>query len=305
MKSFSVPTIATCIGLLLLVASNPLESRGQSNTSPSAPIPIQDIIQKAGRSSLKGTDQQEPLSGKVSTGEALGISTIQERNERKQQDFKKQQSTQLKPLSDDLPKSTASQPSLQNAPLSLDANDPLQRIGRMLLAAKHSDSHVSANQSRLDDERQARQLLQEMKVIESGSAKVSAGSSGTASISGKKESAPMKQLVALAGEMRKKDAPPSFLDTISGWFKEEAPPSSGSLLEQGFQDSIRQRHHYLAEKMANLGKQKEDEQYQTMNVLNAQLAPKHSTPQKSVSPSPTLSIQTHYRPVVIATGEQR
>lgn len=305
MKSFSVPTIATCIGLLLLAVSNPLESRGQSNTSPSTPIPMQDIIQEAGRSSLKGTDQQEPLSGKVSTGEVLGLSTIQERNEQKQQDFRKQQPTQLEPLSEVLPKSPDSQPSLQNTPLSLDANDPLQRIGRMLLAAKHSDSHLSADQSRLDDERQARQLLQQIKVIESGSAKVSAGSPGTVSMQGEKESAPMNQLVALAGEMRKKDAPPSFLDKVSGWFKEETPPSSGSLLEQAFQESIRQRHRYLAGKMATLGKQKEGDHYQTMNVLNAQLAPKHSTSQKNVSPSPTLSIQTHYRPVVIATGEQQ
>lgn len=251
--------------------------------------------------------QQRPLPDNLNDPDAYSMEHIRERTQQRQQAYQKSsQTTRPQVLRDDLPIASDVPASSPASPAVSPSVDVVQQAGRTLLAAKHTERHQPVTETLLADERQARQLMRQLKEVDRGGTAISSAPSPQAQKPTKRpeDTAQTQSLMTLGTTMRQRKEESSKLQNGSSG-PQGSPPPDTSLLEQAFQDSVIQRHRYLGQKMETVGKLEGEARYKAMGVLDAQLSQPKTPRTVNRTPSPTLRIMTDHRPVKIATEEKQ
>jgi len=249
--------------------------------------------------------QQRPLPDNLNNPDAYSIEHIRERTQQRQQAYQKStQATRPQALRDDIPILSDAPSSSQAGTSVAPSTDVVQQAGRTLLAAKHSEHHQPVTETLLENERQARQLIGKLKEVDSGDTSISSAPSAQQEPVKHLENTTQTQSLMTLGEtMRQRKKEASMLQKERSE-SQRSPHPDTSLLEQAFQDSVIQRHHYLGQKMEKVGKLEGEARYKVMSVLDAQLSQPDTTRRRIKMSSPTLRITAAHRPVKIATVEK-
>lgn len=280
--------VLPCLALFLLVSSGLVEA-GDVGT-PLLTSPVQR--------------QQRPLPENLKDPDAYSLEHIREHTLQRQQAYKKSsQATRPQTLRDDIPITSDVLSSSQSGTAVSPPVDVVQQAGRTLLAAKHSEHHQPVTETLLANERQARQLIGQLKKVDPGDTSISSGPSQQKPTEQMENTTQTQSLMTLGETMRQRNKEASMLQKESSG-PQGSPHPDTSLLEQAFQDSVIQHHHYLGRKMEMVGKLEGETRYKVMSVLDDQLSQPDTTRRRNKMSSPTLRIKVGHRPVKIATVEK-